>query len=109
MTDNPVVNLDAVREHREQYKASHAHEGSFACCTAHACAEDVPPLIAEIERLRERLNAAHEALAIDEFDGDSCNTLEETIAYAVSRYRLVCDAEAEAADEIRRLRAEVPR
>lgn len=64
MTDStrPVVDLDAVRWRREQYKASHAHDSAFACCTAHGCAEDVPPLIAEIERLRSVMSGTAAAL-----------------------------------------------
>jgi hypothetical protein len=52
-----------------------------------------------------RIEAAHEALAIDEFDDDSCTTLETTIDYAVRQYLRVAEAEAAAADEIDRLRA----
>lgn len=57
--------------------------------------------------LRQRIDQAHEALAIEEFDGDSCPDLETTIEYAVGRYLAVCEAEAEAADIVRELRAKL--
>lgn len=53
-----------------------------------------------------RFHAAHEALAIDEFDGDSCPDLETTIEYAVRAYRRVCQSEAAAADQLRRIAQE---
>ncbi len=81
----------------------------YANDAAISCAYLLPELLAEVERLTARLAAAHEALAIDEFDGDSCTTLETTIEYAVNAYRMVCDSEAQSADEITRLRAEVER
>lgn len=62
---------------------------------------------AERDLLAARIQGAHEALAIDEFDSDSCDTLESTVQYAVHHYRLVCDSEATAADEIGRLRGEL--
>ena len=68
---------------------------------------DILEPVHEVERLRARINAAHEALVIDEFDGDSCPDLESTITYALDRYRAVCESEAQAADEIRQLRAEL--
>ena len=45
---------EAQRNHAA-YKASHAPAGSFACCSAHASADDVPELLAEVERLRGAL------------------------------------------------------
>lgn len=71
---------------------------------AHA-RDDSPLLLAEVEHLRARLDTVHEMLAIDEFDQDSCTTLETTVDYAVRQYLLVCDSEAKASDENRRLRA----
>ncbi len=54
-------------------------------------------------QLRRRIERAHEALAIDEFDGDSCPDLETTIEYAVSRYLTLAKAAAAAADLTREL------
>jgi hypothetical protein len=54
-----------------------------------------------------RFHAAHEALYIEEFDGDSCPDLEATIEYALGAYRRVCASEAAAADRIELLRAEL--
>ena len=51
-----TVDLTAIREHHEGYTGSHNHIGSFDCCTAHASADDVPSLIAEVERLRAALD-----------------------------------------------------
>lgn len=81
--------------------------------------DDVADFVGELARVRQerdrlttavagwvaRFHAAHEALAIDEFDDDSCVDLETTIQYAVSRYRDVCESEAAAADVISQLRA----
>ena len=100
------IDLDAIRE-RTQRARSLFVSGDGYPVPSYAAAivrDDAPDLLAEIERLDARLNAAHEALAIDEFDGDSCITLETTIEYAVRQYRLVCESEASAADEIQRLR-----
>lgn len=46
------LDLDSVRVIHEAYLRSHDHKGSFSCCTAHASANDVPLLIAEVVRLR---------------------------------------------------------
>ncbi len=55
MSDDRLA--EAQRNHAA-YKASHAHDESFACCSAHASADDVPELLAEVERLREALKRA---------------------------------------------------
>lgn len=54
--------------------------------------------------LRVRLDTAHQSLAIDEFDQDSCTTLETTIEYAVNAYHRVAESEAAADTRIRQLR-----
>lgn len=41
--------LDAVRARQAAYVASHDHPGAFACCSAHASADDVPDLLDEAE------------------------------------------------------------
>lgn len=46
------LDLDAIRARRDAYIESHSHPGAFACCTAHASADDVPAILAEVERLR---------------------------------------------------------
>lgn len=50
------VQLLDVRGRHGAYTASHNHVGAFDCCSAHASADDVPALLAEVERLRD-LNA----------------------------------------------------
>lgn len=50
------LDLDAVRSRHAAYEKSHAYDGSFACCSAHASADDVPALLAEVERLTLELN-----------------------------------------------------
>jgi hypothetical protein len=57
------------------------------------------------DALQARLDAAHERLATDDFDQDSCTTLETTIDTVVNSYRAVAASEAAAADRIRNLRA----
>jgi len=47
--------LAEIRKDHTAYEASHAHAGSFACCSAHSSADDVPELLAEVERLRTAL------------------------------------------------------
>lgn len=49
-----TVDLGAVHARRDAYLISHDHPGSFACCTAHASADDVPGLLAELEALNTR-------------------------------------------------------
>ncbi len=61
----------------------------------------------ERDALQARLTDAYDRLAIDEFDGEECFNLENLIDYAIEQYRLVCDSEAEAADEIGRLKREL--
>ena len=64
-------------------------------------------VIAERDALQARLDAAYDQLAIDEFGGSYCHDLESLIDYAVKQYRLVCDSEADAADQIDRLKLEL--
>ena len=45
--------LAVARAHHDSYEQSHSHPGAFACCSAHTSADDVPELIAEVERRRE--------------------------------------------------------
>lgn len=37
------------------YRTSHDHPAAFACCSAHATADTVPELLAELDRLRDEL------------------------------------------------------
>lgn len=48
-----TVDLDAANAHYAAYRQAHDHEHAFECCTAHTAADDVPALLAEVERLRE--------------------------------------------------------
>ncbi len=72
-------------------------------------ADEVRQLRDEVDRLRQRIDVAHERLAIDEFDPDSCPDLESTIEYAISRYRELRKAEAEASDRVQDLRIQLDR
>jgi hypothetical protein len=56
------LNLDDVAERHEAYKLEHAHENAFACCSAHASADDVPDLLAEIKRLQDDNEMVREIL-----------------------------------------------
>jgi hypothetical protein len=40
------IGLAAVRARHAAYLKSHDHSAAFACCTAHASADDVPALLA---------------------------------------------------------------
>jgi hypothetical protein len=68
------LDLIPVREHHEDYTAAHNHVGAFECCTAHASADDVLALLAEVEQLR-RVIAEVESLTKDtdgnDVDGDA--------------------------------------
>jgi hypothetical protein len=54
------LDLIPVREHHEDYTAAHNHVGAFECCTAHPSADDVPALLAEVERLRRVVDGIRE-------------------------------------------------
>lgn len=45
------------------YRTSHGHPGGFACCTAHAAADHVPTLLAEVRRQRTGLERRTEDVA----------------------------------------------
>jgi len=64
------LNLDAVREHRDVYLKTHGHQTAFACCTAHASADDVPELLDEVDRLAAALEqrARNEARLMNALD-----------------------------------------
>ncbi|WP_431892722.1 hypothetical protein [Micromonospora haikouensis] len=63
-------------------------------------------LRAHRDELRARIDAAHDALSrLDGVDEDSTATLETTVRYLADRWQHLCDAEAEAAAEVDRLRA----
>lgn len=69
-----------------------------------------PELAREVVELRDRLNAAHDALTrITDADDDAFSTLESTVEYVVSAYRRIADSESAAADEIERLRERLAR
>jgi hypothetical protein len=88
------LNLGDVAERHEAYKLSHAHEGAFACCKAHASADDVPRLLAEIKRLSDDNEMVRELLA-EEAAGLTCawdaakswNARAETAEAEVKRLR----------------------
>jgi hypothetical protein len=47
------MNLDAIAKRATDYRTSHDHLGAFACCKAHASADDVPALVARVRELEE--------------------------------------------------------
>lgn len=53
--------LDEINSRIADYRKSHDHPGSFACCTAHAVADQASALLAEVRRLTDELaeEAAH--------------------------------------------------
>lgn len=56
------ADLDAVQATYDHYAARHDHPGAFACCTAHAVADRVPDIVAEVRRLRAELEKDRRAL-----------------------------------------------
>ncbi|MFI6160363.1 hypothetical protein ACIA59_10485 [Micromonospora haikouensis] len=65
-------------------------------------------IAAHRDELRARIDAAHDALSrLDGVDEDSTATLESTVEYLAGRWQHLCDAEAAAAAEVDRLRAEL--
>jgi hypothetical protein len=60
----------AILARRAAYQSSHNHMGAFACCTAHASADDVPMLLREIDQLRAELACARRALSNIEADAE---------------------------------------
>lgn len=44
------LDLNSIRAHHEDYTAAHNHVGAFDCCTAHYSADDIPELLAALER-----------------------------------------------------------
>ena len=47
----PAVDLDPIRQRADRWREQHAGQ-QWPCCSAHASAEDVPALIAEVEHWR---------------------------------------------------------
>ncbi len=52
-----TVDLPAVNRRFAAYERSHTD--GFVCCNAHASADDVPTLVAEVEQLRAQVAAAY--------------------------------------------------
>lgn len=84
------LDLDAVRRSFADYRQ---HQGDsmargWSCCSAHGPADRVPALLAEVERLNKRLNAAHDALTrVEDDDPDEFVSLESTVEWVVTHYR----------------------
>lgn len=55
LTDQQRVEIN---DRRARYLSSHAHMNAFACCTAHASADDVPLLLERLSRLEATLESA---------------------------------------------------
>lgn len=51
------VDLVAVAERHQEYRLNHSRGSlrGFACCSAHACADDIPALMGYIRELERRL------------------------------------------------------
>lgn len=85
MTNAPLTDQQHadIRARHNVYMKWHS-PGAFACCTAHASADDVPTLLAEIDRLRAELAAEERRhlQTIDERDraAEMANKLAATIA-----------------------------
>lgn len=55
-TERPAeLDLDAIKTRHAVYAQRHDYPNAFACCSAHASADDVPALVAEVRRLREQI------------------------------------------------------
>jgi hypothetical protein len=57
------LDLDAIEARYSGHLGQHSHMGSFACCSAHASADDVPALVAEVRRLTAELDQARQQAA----------------------------------------------
>jgi hypothetical protein len=58
------------------YVRSHDHAGTFACCSAHAAADWVNPLLRELKRTRAELSAHHAAESADAAAGSYAGRAE---------------------------------
>ncbi len=63
-----------------EYVRSHDHAGAFACCSAHAAADWVNPLLKELKRTRAELAARVEAESADAAAGSYAGRAEEAEA-----------------------------
>jgi hypothetical protein len=52
------IDLDVINAHYATYLRVHAQSRAFRCCSAHECADDIPDLLAEIQRLTLELDQA---------------------------------------------------
>lgn len=52
-----ALDLAAVQIRRNVYVCRHMHPGAFACCSAHASADDVPALLGAVDTLASALAA----------------------------------------------------
>jgi hypothetical protein len=85
----------AIRELFESYRSSHGHPGAFACCSAHAAADAVPALLAEIDRVQRaytfdtadlKRRVDEQAREIERLKADRTATLTAAIEAAQSEY-----------------------
>lgn len=58
--------LAEVQTKLAAYRESHAHLYAFACCTAHAVADEVPFLLGEVRQLVAELQILERALGLNE-------------------------------------------
>lgn len=131
-TDTPSVDLDAIR-HREQAASpirstteiannldldsiltdavAHAAElpvDVVDCVGCHIAVTDAPRMVTAIRELTARIDAAHSTLSgIEGVDEEStAGSLEAAVEHVAGRWLHLAASEAQAADEIDRLRAE---
>jgi hydroxyethylthiazole kinase-like sugar kinase family protein len=58
-----AVDVAAIRGNHAEYVRMHSHVGAFECCEAHTSADDVPALLAEVERLRAAMTGTADCAA----------------------------------------------
>ena len=80
MTDQ--IDLDAIEARVAAYQ-QHRNFG-FACCSAHPVAEAAAALVAEVRRLRARVEQLDRALGETIDDRDQMHEIADKLAYAVA-------------------------
>lgn len=70
-----VQQLTDIQARQVAFLRSHDHMNGFACCTAHATASDVPPLLAEVDRLNAENAELRHQLAVE----DECVMAPKTL------------------------------
>jgi hypothetical protein len=89
------LDVEAIRARQAAYRKSHDHPGAFACCTAHASADDVPALIDEVARSSRRNGhgETQEQYWKRRFH-EVCDRLDESGMQVIGLHGRLTDAEA---------------